>query len=44
MHIPASGPEQQAVYFGHISQAEIEKKVSSSELKLINHKLLANKL
>ena len=26
MHILASGPEQQAVYFGHVSQAEIEKK------------------
>jgi hypothetical protein len=26
MHILASGPEQQAIYFGHVSQAEIEKK------------------
>jgi hypothetical protein len=26
MHILASGPEQQAVYFGHVSQVEIEKK------------------
>jgi hypothetical protein len=25
MHILASGPEQQAVYFGHVSQVEIEK-------------------
>jgi hypothetical protein len=26
MHILASGPEQQAVYFGHVVQVEIEKK------------------
>jgi hypothetical protein len=26
MYILASGPVQQAVYFGHASQAEIEKK------------------
>jgi hypothetical protein len=26
MHILASGPEQQAVYFGHVIQAEFEKK------------------
>jgi hypothetical protein len=26
MHILASGPEQQAVYFGHVIQAEMENK------------------
>jgi hypothetical protein len=26
MHILASGPELQAVYFGHVIQAEMEKK------------------
>ena len=41
MHILASGPEEQAVYFGHVRQAEIQetsltrREVNQSDLQLV---------
>ena len=42
MHILASGPEQQSVYFGHVIQVEIEKRRGLALRKCISHSELTH--